>query len=47
MLLHDDAELHSDYVGTGQLTVPNSALVREDRKSRVSGCRRKTLNRET
>jgi 2-polyprenyl-6-methoxyphenol hydroxylase-like FAD-dependent oxidoreductase len=34
-LLHDDAELHSDYVGAGQLTVPSAALVREDRKLRV------------
>ena len=34
-LLHEDPELHADYIGAGQLIVPNSALMREDRKTRV------------
>jgi len=34
-LLREDPELHADYIGAGQLIVPNSVLTREDRKARV------------
>jgi hypothetical protein len=34
-LLHEDPELHADYIGAGQLIVPNALLMREDRKARV------------
>jgi 2-polyprenyl-6-methoxyphenol hydroxylase-like FAD-dependent oxidoreductase len=34
-LLEEDPELHADYIGAGQLIVPNTALMREDRKARV------------
>jgi 2-polyprenyl-6-methoxyphenol hydroxylase-like FAD-dependent oxidoreductase len=34
-LLHEDPELHADYIGAGQLLVPNSVLTREDRRARV------------
>jgi hypothetical protein len=34
-LLHEDPELHADYIGAGQLIVPNAVLTREDRMTRV------------
>jgi 2-polyprenyl-6-methoxyphenol hydroxylase-like FAD-dependent oxidoreductase len=34
-LLHKDPELHADYIGVGQLLVPNSVLTRQDRKTSV------------
>ena len=34
-LLQEDPELHADYIGAGQLIVPNSVLTREDRKVRI------------
>ena len=34
-LLKEDPELHADYIGAGQLIVPNSVLTREDRKARI------------
>jgi 2-polyprenyl-6-methoxyphenol hydroxylase-like FAD-dependent oxidoreductase len=34
-LLQEDPELHADYIGAGQLIVPNSVLTRDDRKARV------------
>ena len=34
-LLNEDPELHADYIGAGQLIVPDSKLMREDRKARI------------
>ena len=35
-LLNEDPELHADYIGAGQLIVPGSKLMREDRKARIA-----------